>query len=100
MKYLVIFENQIRESLEKLQYNYFIKIHLFNEDFDITKFEVEIIINELKSWLKSSSKIVGDKVIICDLFVFEIIKVNTNINRYAQLVLQNQLTTNHKNLNK
>lgn len=79
------FENQIRELLEKLQYNYFIKIHLFNEDFDITKFEVEIIINELKSWLKSSSKIVGDKVIICDLFVFEIIKVNTNINHICSI---------------
>lgn len=74
------FENQIRESLEKLQYNYFIKIYLFNEDFDITKFEARTIIRELKSWLKNSPKIVGDKIIIYDHFVFEIIKVNTNIN--------------------
>ena len=34
------FENQIKESLKKLQYSYFIRVHFIEENFDISLFDL------------------------------------------------------------
>lgn len=74
------FENQIKEVLVKLRYNYFIKINFFDEDIDLSKFNTNIIINEVEDWLRKSTKVIGDRIIVNTNFEFEVIKTNTNVN--------------------
>lgn len=74
------FENEIKEVLGKLEYNYFIRIDFFENDFDIQSFDTFVVIAEVKEWLCKSDKVIGDKIIVNTNFEFEIIKTNTNVN--------------------
>lgn len=73
------FENQIKEPLGELQYNYFIKIIFIEDDIDISIYDVSSIVQEVEDWLKKSSKVVGDKITINRIFMFEIVKINTEV---------------------
>lgn len=72
------FENKLIEKLQKIPKRYFIKIHFINEYFDTTKYNVDIISNEVCDWLNSSRQ-VGDSILITDNFEFEVRKTDTDI---------------------
>ncbi len=74
------FENEIKEALRKLEYNYLIEINLVKNDFDIASFNTAVIINQVKNWLISSAKVKGDKIIVNSNFAFEIKNINTKVN--------------------
>lgn len=74
------FENKLIEKLQKIPFNYFIRITFFEEYFDPDFYDIDLIINDLQAWFKKSEKIVGDKIIIKNNFLFEVRKRNSNIN--------------------
>lgn len=74
------FENQVKEPLAKLKYNYFIKILYAEDNIDISSQDVSLIIQEVEDWLKKSSKVVGDKITVNRIYIFEVVKINTKVN--------------------
>jgi len=73
------FVNQIKRNFSKLPYSYRIRFTFLQEYFESTKYDAEKIIFELSEWLKKSGRLIGDKTIIENNFIFEIDSV-TNKN--------------------
>jgi hypothetical protein len=74
------FENQLIQELQKLQFEYFIKVHFIEEYFDPLQYSVDVIVNEIRNWLSLSSRKLEEKFIVQVNFEFEIRKTNTDIN--------------------
>ncbi len=73
------FESQLIEKLQKIPQSYFLKISFAKRHIDSTLYDVEVIANEVREWLVTSPKEVGDKITIQGDFGFEIIKSRTDV---------------------
>ncbi|WP_276371461.1 hypothetical protein [Chryseolinea sp. H1M3-3] len=71
------FENRLIEKIEGIQQRYFLKIYFVDAHFDTTFYNVDLITNEVRDWLTSSQKEVGERISIQNNFEFEVIKSQT-----------------------
>jgi len=71
------FEYPLMKKIEKLSHRYLIKMTFLDEYFDTAKFNPQIIVNELDTWLTNASRNKGETIILQDNFLFEIRKTIT-----------------------
>ncbi len=74
------FENDLIEQIERLPFNYFVRIKFLREYFETINYDVDTIINGLKSWFSKSERSIGDKIVLNENFSFEVTKNNSRVN--------------------
>ncbi|NLK91862.1 MAG: hypothetical protein GX273_01825 [Bacteroidales bacterium] len=76
----IMFEyiSRLTKKARELQFNYIIKLKILNADFDTSDEKLFSIVQNLKNWLSSSPKEIGDELLIEHSIEFTIKKINTN----------------------
>lgn len=77
------FENKLLEKLQAFPFNYFVRITFLEEYFDSACYNIDLIISDIQNWLKKSERNIGDRIIIENNFLFEIIKINSKLNHIS-----------------